>query len=102
MTEVCLRTDAGPAMSEPNDIAALDDIVADPDVGTWIRELVNCERGAVLRYDGVVPYNLAVVNETVNFALVDELGAPSALIESVDPVIRSWAVSTLDATGTGV
>ena len=29
--------------------------------------------------------------------LVDEHGAPSALIESTDEAIRSWAVSTIDA-----
>lgn len=75
----------------------LDDLVADPDVGTWVRELADCERGAVLRYDGVVPYNIAVIDGTANFALVDEHGAPSALIESTDRAIRSWAVSTVDA-----
>lgn len=75
----------------------LDDVMADPGVGTWIRDLADCERGTVLRYDGVVPYNLAVIDDTVNFALVDEHGAPSALIESADPEIRSWAVSTIDA-----
>lgn len=75
----------------------LDDLVADPDVGTWVCELAGCERGAVLRYDGVVPYNLAVIDGTANFALVDEHGAPSALIESADREIYSWAVSTIDA-----
>lgn len=75
----------------------LDDLVDDPDVGTWIRELAGCERGAVLRYDDVVPYNLAVIDGTANFALVDEHGAPSALIESTDQEIYSWTVSTIDA-----
>jgi predicted transcriptional regulator len=75
----------------------LDALVADVDVGAWLRELAACERGAVLRYDGVVPYNLAVIGGTANFALIDEHDAPSALIESADPEIHSWAVSTFDA-----
>ncbi len=75
----------------------LDALVADPDIGTWIRELAGCERGTVLRYDGIVPYNLAVIDDTANFALVDEHGAPSALIESTDEAIYSWMVSTVDA-----
>lgn len=75
----------------------LGDLVAHPDVGTWLRELAACERGAVLRYGGIVPCNLAVIDDTANFALVDEHGAPSALIESTDEAIHSWAVSTIDA-----
>lgn len=75
----------------------LDALVDDPDVGTWIRDLADCERGTVLRYDGAVPYNLAVIDDTANFALVDEHGAPSGLIESTDPEIRSWAAATIDA-----
>lgn len=75
----------------------LGDLVADPDIGTWLSELAGCERGAILRYDGVVPYNLAVIDDTANFALVDEHGAPSALIESTAEAICSWAVFTINA-----
>lgn len=71
-------------------------LVADPEVGTWLRELAECERGTVLRCDGVVPYNLALIDDTANFALVNEQGAPSALIESTDEVVCSWMVSTID------
>ena len=55
----------------------MDILVSDPDIGTWLGELTACERGSILRYDGVVPYNLAVIDGTANFALVDEHGAPS-------------------------
>ncbi|EMA44791.1 helix-turn-helix transcriptional regulator [Halococcus saccharolyticus] len=74
----------------------LDAVMTDPDVGTWLRELAACERGSVYRYEGTVPYNLAVIDDTANFALINDQGAPSALIETADPTIRSWVVSTLD------
>ena len=73
----------------------LDVLSAAPDVGTWLCDLAACERGSVRRYEGVVPYNLAVIDGTANFALVNEQGAPAALIESSDELIRSWAVSTI-------
>ena len=75
----------------------IDVLTTDPDVGMWLHDLAGCEQGVVRRYDGTVPYNLAVIDDTANFALVDEHGAPAALIESTDEAILSWAISTIDA-----
>lgn len=75
----------------------LGDLVTDSEVGTWLRELAGCERGAILHYEGTVPYNLALIDDMANFALVNEQGAPSALIESTDRAICSWTASTIDA-----
>lgn len=74
----------------------LDTLATDPETGPWLRDLAGCERGTVRRYDGTVPYNLAVIDDTANFALVDEHGAPAALIETTDEAIRSWTVATID------
>ncbi|MFD1514073.1 helix-turn-helix transcriptional regulator [Halomarina rubra] len=74
----------------------LDTLTADPEMGALLCDLARCTRGTVRRHDGTVPYNLAVIDGTANFALIDEHGAPAALIESTDEAIRSWTVSTID------
>ncbi|WP_101295921.1 helix-turn-helix transcriptional regulator [Halegenticoccus soli] len=78
--------------------STLAELLADSELesGRWLRDLARCERGAVFRYDGVVPYNIAVIDDTVGFALVDEYGAPSALIETEDEAIYAWAESTIN------
>ena len=51
----------------------------------------------VRRHPGPIPFNAVVADETVMVGLVDEHGAPSALVETEAEAVRSWAISQFEA-----
>jgi predicted transcriptional regulator len=56
------------------------------------------ERGDVslFRYEGTVPYFLALVDDCSLIGMFDDSGTIRGLIESTDPVVRDWTIETLD------
>jgi len=75
-----------------------DAIGADPRTHRQFRDAV--ARGALRwhRYDGEIPYVLAVLDgERVGIGLDDDAGRPQAVLETDDPVVLEWALETFDA-----
>lgn len=62
----------------------------------WFQEMITNEV-PVYRYDGSVPINLKIIDETVVFSVTDENGLLPALIETNDEEIFSWAVETFES-----
>ena len=60
-------------------------------------EMLESERARFYRYDGDIPYVVILTNAMVNLRLADNAGAPSALIQSDNEAVRTWAESTFEA-----
>lgn len=75
----------------------LDVLVADPEMARFSRELLESGRATFYRYDGDIPSVVIISEAGVNLRLADAEGAPTALIQSDDDEVRSWAESTFEA-----
>lgn len=62
----------------------------------WFREMVRNDV-PLYRYDGEIPVNLKIVDETVVFSPTDENGLVPALVECLDEDIFSWASETFES-----
>lgn len=60
------------------------------DTRQWFQEMISNEV-PLFRYDGTIPVNLKIIDETVVFSPTDENGLVPALIEITDDDILSWA-----------
>ena len=57
------------------------------------REMLETGRATFYRYDGDIQYVVIMTDRLVNVRLANDSGAPSALIQSEDVDVRSWAES---------
>lgn len=77
---------------------AIDTVTETPETRQWFQEMIANEV-PVYRYDGSVPINLKIIDETVVISVTDENGLLPALIETNDEEIFSWAVETFESYG---
>lgn len=61
------------------------------------REMLESGRAEYRLFDGSIPYVVIISNEMVNLRLADDDGAATALIQSDDADVRTWAESRFDA-----
>ncbi|WP_323174215.1 helix-turn-helix domain-containing protein [Natrialba sp. PRR66] len=64
----------------------------------WFQEMIANEV-PVYRYDGNIPVNLKIIDETVVLSVTDANGLFPVLIETEDDEIFSWAVETFESYG---
>lgn len=64
----------------------------------WFQEMI-ANDVPVYRYDGNVPINLKIIDETVVISVTDDNGLLPALIETTDEAIFSWATETFESYG---
>lgn len=76
---------------------ALDAASEDPETAGWVRDIAEADGASIYRYDGPVAYQLGVADETALIVPLDEAGAPCAVVETEDDVIRRWVDDELDA-----
>lgn len=76
---------------------ALDAAAAHPDAAVWVREIAAVDNATIYRYEGPVPYQLGIVDDTALIVPLDDAGTPCALIETDDDVIREWVLAELEA-----
>ena len=79
---------------------AIDTVTETPETRQWFQEMITNEV-PVYRYDGSIPINLKIIDETVVISVTDENGLLPALIETNDEEIFSWAVETFESYGEG-
>ena len=76
---------------------ALDAAGADPETAEWVRDIAGADSATIYRYDGPVSYQLGVADDTALIVPLDNAGAPCAVIETEDDMIREWVIDELDA-----
>ena len=81
--------------------AVLDDstlkrIIQNPDTHRLLLELLERDSVQINRYDGTVPYILAVLDDRVHLGLSDAEGGNVVLIESSNTEVRAWASRTFE------
>jgi predicted transcriptional regulator len=79
-----------------NSAETLDRALSNPETARLIREGLESDRVTIYKYDGTIPFVLAVADDTTMLAPTDEHGVPVALIETENENIRSWVETTLD------
>lgn len=77
---------------------AIDTVNENRETRQWFQDMITNEV-PVYRYDGSVPINLKIIDETVVLSVTDENGLLPALIETSDEEIFSWAVETFESYG---
>lgn len=77
---------------------AIDTVTENRETRQWFQEMITNEV-PVYRYDGSVPINLKIIDETVVISVTDDNGLLPALIETNDEEIFSWAVETFESYG---
>ncbi|WP_435347374.1 helix-turn-helix transcriptional regulator [Haloarchaeobius sp. HRN-SO-5] len=77
--------------------AVLDVLRADPEMATRARRAVESGGVDYFCYDGEVPFNVVVTDDTVNLCLTGGSGAPNAEIQTDDAAVLAWAESTIEA-----
>jgi len=76
--------------------AVFEVLVSNPRMARWSRELLASGRATYHRYDGDIPYVVIISGSRVNIRLADDGGAATALVQSDDGVVRSWAEETFE------
>lgn len=76
--------------------AVYDVLVSNPKMARWSREMLASGQAEYLRYDGDIPYVVIIADSRVNLRLADADGAATALVQSDDEVVRSWAAETFE------
>lgn len=67
-----------------------------PDMARQSREMFETNCATYYHHEGDIPYVVIVSEARVNLRLADDEGAATALIQSDDEVVRSWAESTFE------
>lgn len=67
-----------------------------PEMARQSREMLETNRAAYYHYEGDIPYVVILSGGHVNLRLADDEGAATALIQSDDDEVRSWAESTFE------
>lgn len=76
---------------------ALDAAGADRETAELVRDIARADTATIYRYDGPVTYQLGIHDDTAIIVPLDDTGAPCAVIETEDDVIREWVTGELDA-----
>lgn len=76
---------------------ALDAAGTDPETAAWVRDIADADTATIYRYEGPVSYQLGIHDDTAVIVPLDDNGAPCAVIETEDDVIREWVTDELDA-----
>ena len=76
----------------------LNTILADEESTKRLEEIARSDAATFSCYDGTVFHgSIFTVDDVAGLALIDERGAPQAVIETTDEAIRSWVTATIDA-----
>lgn len=75
---------------------ALDQAIANPETRELVRGGIESDRIEAYRYEGTIPYMLAVTDGTAIVAPVDDYGIPTATIETENETILGWVHDKLD------
>ncbi|WP_435348121.1 helix-turn-helix transcriptional regulator [Haloarchaeobius sp. HRN-SO-5] len=75
---------------------AVESFGADPQLIEQAREMAETEQSEVYLYNGDIPSTVFVVDDVVLLCLSGGEGAPRAVIETDDEVVRSWAETRID------
>ena len=67
-----------------------------PAMARQSREMLESDRATYRHYEGDIPYVVIVSEETVNLRLADRDGAATALIQTDNEQVRSWAETQFD------
>lgn len=87
---------AGQSLEAVFGTRVLECITADPTATGYLSDLL--EAGcAIYHYDGTVPYGVSEVDGRYAIGLVDEGGAPQALVETDDEVVGAWVRERFEA-----
>lgn len=68
----------------------------DPDLAAVAAAAIDSGRMEFYCYDGRVPFNVVVTDDTVNLCLTGGHGAPNAEVQTTDGAVRAWAEATID------
>ena len=68
----------------------------DPELAAFATAALESGRMEFYCYDGPVPFNVVVTDDTVNLCLTGGQGAPNAEIQTTDEEVRAWADATID------
>ena len=60
------------------------------------RDMLESGRAKFHHYEGPIPHVTIITGGTVNIRLADREGAPSALLQSTDEEVRTWAATTFE------
>lgn len=74
----------------------LDSVGTDPRTVDQTRQMLESGQAEIILYEGVIPFTVFLVDDSVLLCLSGGEGAPQAVIETTDEAIRSWAESTFD------
>lgn len=75
---------------------AVDAQLTEPALADTFRRALELDAITVYRLDETLTYSCIVADETVVFSLVDDHGAPQALVETDEPAVREWALETFE------
>lgn len=74
----------------------LDVLRGDPRLASHSAEMLETGRVEYRRSDEDIPYIVLLSEESVNLRLADDDGSPTALIQSDDEAVRTWAEATFE------
>ncbi|WP_458209911.1 helix-turn-helix transcriptional regulator [Haladaptatus sp. NG-SE-30] len=96
--EVCWRgtVDGDLELESVLDGGAFDSFGTDPQMVERAQEMFETGQAEVFLYHGDIPFTVFIVDDVVLLCLSGGEGAPLAVIETDDEVVRSWAESTID------
>ena len=103
ITRSLLQRQWGPADRQPPagtwvfDSDVLELLRDDPEMRAAARGAIGSGRMTYYCYDGDVPYNVVVTDQTVNLCLTGGDGAPNAEIQTADESVLAWAEETIAA-----
>lgn len=75
---------------------AMETVRSTPEMVRQCAPVVESGDVSLFRYDGTVPFFLALCDDRSVVGVLDDSGTIRGLIESTDPVVRDWTTETLD------
>ena len=69
---------------------------ANVEMASQSREMLESGRAKFHHFEGPIPHVTIITGETVNIRLADREGAPSALLQSTDEEVFTWAATTFE------
>lgn len=76
---------------------AIDAARADPEMDSYLRDMVATETASIYRYEGSLSVMLGLYDETATVVPLDDAGIPRALIECDEESVMAWVGDTIDA-----
>lgn len=74
----------------------IDTIQSDEQMASQFRDILASGQAEFRRYDGAIPFIVAVADDQVDIAIADEVGMPRGLIQVEDEEVRDWAKRTFE------